>query len=116
MWTKKILFPTITETATMVKCHRTTEFHYLQESDRYYLHGRLWRAEWVEPTRQSSLNGYSETKDEFIVQLDNTSNKVNLSTLRYEEINKYLWFNPEVMNLLVANTRGKQVIIILRSI
>lgn len=91
------------------KCHRTKEFQDLQEPDRYHLHGRLWGAEWVEPTRQSSLTGYSETKDEFMVQVDNTSNKVNLSTLRYEEVNKYLWFNPEVINLLVSNRGGKIV-------
>ncbi len=90
-------------------CDTITEFRKTEKPDRYHIHGRLWRAEWINPAKQSSLVGYSEPKDEFMVQVDETNNKVKLSTLKYEEINKYLWFNPEVVNLLVANRGGKIV-------
>lgn len=89
------------------QCHSYQNFIEKENADRYHLHSRLWRGEWIEGNEQSCLIGYSEPNDDFMVYADNSGQKVPLSSLKYEEINKYLWFKPEIVNLLISNQGGK---------
>ena len=89
------------------RCHSSRPFANRDSADRYHLHGRLWRGEWIEGNKHSCLIGYSQPSDDFKVQVDNSREKVQLSSLRYEEINRYLWFKPEVVGILTAKRGGK---------
>ena len=70
---------------------------------RYSVTGEMWRAEWVEPARASNRMGYNEPDEDFYVLLDGGGEKVSLKGLRFEEVGKYLWFKPEVINAVLAH-------------
>ena len=89
------------------QCHSSRTFANTELAERYHLHGRLWRGEWISGNKHSRLIGYSEPDEDFKVQSDNSGKKVKLSTLRYEEVNKYLWFKPEVVRNLTSRRGGR---------
>lgn len=70
---------------------------------RYSLTGEMWRAEWIEPAKASNRIGYSEPDEDFAVLVDGGGEKVSLKGLRFEEVGKYLWFKPEVVNAILAH-------------
>lgn len=89
------------------RCHSSRTFINTEIADQYHLYGRLWRGEWISGNKHSRLNGYSEPDDDLKVQADNSGEKVQLSSLRYEEVNKYLWFKPEVVRNLTSRRGGR---------
>lgn len=74
---------------------------------RYRVTGELWRGEWIEPSDNSCRIGHSEPDEVIMVTLDGGGAKVDLSTLKYEEVGKYLWFRPEVIPALLAQRGAK---------
>ena len=72
------------------------------EGGRFLVTGEMWRGEWVEPAAASCRIGYGEPDEALMVQLDGGGGRVDLKTLNYEEVGKYLWFKPEVMNDLLS--------------
>lgn len=71
------------------------------DSDRFSLSGEMWRGEWIEPAAMSQRIGYSEPPEVLMVQLDG-GDRVDLETLNNEEVGKYLWFKPGVINELLS--------------
>lgn len=82
----------------------TTVDHF--PADRYYSYGRMWRGEWVFPADTSTQIGFAEPDEDLFVLTENTSDKVNLKSLKSEEVRKYLWFNPKIISLLSDNRNG----------
>lgn len=78
------------------------------KGDRFHVSGEMWRGEWIEPSAASMRMGYSEPDEDLFVIQDAGGEKVNLKTLNYEEVGKYLWFKPELINALLSN-RGAQL-------
>lgn len=72
------------------------------ESDRFYLEGEMWRGEWIEPAAESCRIGLSEPKEILMVQVDGGGDRVDLESLNYEEVGKYLWFTPGIVNDLLS--------------
>jgi hypothetical protein len=75
---------------------------------RYDILGALWRGEWIEPADKVAYWGYGEPEEDLFVYIDAGGVKVNLETLNYESVGKYLWFQPEVVNALLAK-RGSSL-------
>ena len=68
---------------------------------RFLVAGEMWRGEWIEPAEKSCRVGYGEPDEVLMVQLDGGGGRVDLETLNREEVGKYLWFKPEVINDLL---------------
>lgn len=73
---------------------------------RFRVEGELWRGEWIEPAARSCRIGYSEPQESLFVTVDGGGDKVDLETLNYEDVGKYLWFRPEVVNALLSRRGG----------
>lgn len=69
---------------------------------RFLVTGEMWRGEWIEPAEKSYRVGYGEPDEALMVQLDGGGGRVDLKTLNREEVGKYLWFKPEVINDLLS--------------
>jgi hypothetical protein len=76
------------------------------EGLRFRVTGEMWRGEWIEPAEQACRIGWSEPKEALSVTLDGGGGKVDLETLNREEVGKYLWFGPEVINTLLSQRGG----------
>lgn len=72
------------------------------EGGRFLVIGEMWRGEWIEPAESSCRIGNGEPDEVLMVQLDGGGGRVDLTTLKYEEVGKYLWFKPEVVNDLLS--------------
>ncbi|WP_416799474.1 hypothetical protein [Ciceribacter azotifigens] len=72
------------------------------EGGRFLVAGEMWRGEWIEPAAKSCRIGYEEPDEALMVQIDGGGGRVDLKTLNYEEVGKYLWFKPEVVNDLLS--------------
>jgi len=72
------------------------------EGGRFIVSGEMWRGEWIEPAAESCRIDHSEPKEALMVQVDGGGGKVDLESLNYEEVGKYLWFKPGVMNELLS--------------
>ncbi|WP_125182830.1 hypothetical protein [Minwuia thermotolerans] len=72
------------------------------DGGRFLLTGEMWRGEWIEPAAEPCRIGYEEPDETLTVQVDGGGGRVDLRTLNYEEIGKYLWFKPEVINDLLS--------------
>lgn len=72
------------------------------EGGRFLVAGEMWRGEWIEPAEKSCRIGYGEPDEALMVQLDGGGGRVDLKTLNREEVGKYLWFKPEVINDLLS--------------
>ncbi len=72
------------------------------DGGRFLISGEMWRGEWIEPAAGSCRIGYSEPQETLMVQLDGGGGKVDLASLNHEEVGKYLWFNPGVVNELLS--------------
>lgn len=70
--------------------------------DRFLVTGEMWRGEWIEPAETSCRIGHSEPKEVLMVQVDGSGNRIDLERLNYEEVGKYLWFRPGVINDLLS--------------
>ncbi len=80
----------------------------IREGDgpRFRIIGEMWRGEWIEPAEKSFRIGWSELKEVLTVTLDGGGEKVDLETLNHEEVGKYLWFKPDVVNVLLSQRGG----------
>jgi hypothetical protein len=78
------------------------------EGGRFLITGEMWRGEWIEAAEKSWRIGYEEPDEAIMVQLDGGGGRVDLRTLNYEEVGKYLWFKPEVINDLLSR-RGATI-------
>ncbi|MDP2082999.1 MAG: hypothetical protein U0934_00475 [Pseudotabrizicola sp.] len=72
------------------------------EGGRFHVCGEMWRGEWIEPAAKSCLIGYGEPDETLMVRLDGGGGRVDLKTLNREEVGKYLWFQPSVVNDLLS--------------
>jgi hypothetical protein len=72
------------------------------QGGRFLVTGEMWRGEWIEPADKSCRIGYGEPEEALMVQLDGGGERVDLKTLNHEEVGKYLWFKPELVNDLLS--------------
>ena len=80
----------------------TTEGVRENQGGRFLVAGKMWRGEWIEPAEKSCRIGYREPDEALMVQLDGGGGKVDLKSLNHEEVGKYLWFKPAVVNDLFS--------------
>ncbi|NTG12335.1 hypothetical protein G6L33_01040 [Agrobacterium rhizogenes] len=73
------------------------------EGGRFLLTGEMWRGEWIEPAAESCRIGYGEPKEILMVQVDGGGDRVDLESLNYEDVGKYLWFKPGVVEALLSH-------------
>lgn len=73
-----------------------------EEGGRYLVTGEMWRGEWIEPAEKTYRLGYGEPDEPLMVQPDGDGRKVDLKTLNHEDVGKYLWFKPKVINDLLS--------------
>lgn len=73
--------------------------------DRFLVSGEMWRGEWIEPAAESCRIGFDEPKETLMVQVDGGV-RVDLETLNREEVGKYLWFRPGIVNELLSCRGG----------
>lgn len=76
---------------------------------RFRVTGEMWRGEWIEPAAESCRIGFSEPKEALMVQVDGGGDRVDLEALNYEEVGKYLWFRPGLVNEFLSHRGGKMV-------
>ena len=68
---------------------------------RFLVTGELWRGEWIDPAKASCRIGYLEPKENLLVSVDGSGSKVDLESLNFEVVGKYLWFGPSVVPALL---------------
>ncbi len=73
---------------------------------RYRVIGELWRGEWIEPAKKVSYLGNAEPDEDLFVYEDASGAKVNLETLNFEDVGKYLWFKPDLVQALLKSRGG----------
>ena len=78
------------------------------EGRRFHVSGELWRAEWIDPAEISCRIGYSEPKEDLFVSVDGSGSKVDLESLKIEDVGRYLWFKPSVVPSLLVH-RGSSL-------
>ncbi|WP_330083985.1 hypothetical protein [Methylocystis iwaonis] len=76
------------------------------EGRRYRVTGEMWRGEWIEPAEKPCRIMGEEPHEFLSVTIDGGGGKVDLETLNHEEVGKYLWFRPEVVNALLLQRGG----------
>lgn len=76
------------------------------EGRRYRITGEMWRGEWIEPAEKPRRITGEEPNEFLSVTIDGGGEKVDLETLNHEEVGKYLWFRPEVVNALLSQRGG----------
>ena len=76
------------------------------ERRRFRVTGEMWRGEWISPADKPRRIGWSEPNEFLSVTLDGGGGKVDLETLNHEEVGKYLWFRPDVVNALLSQRGG----------
>lgn len=68
----------------------------------YQVEGELWREEWIEPAAQSlRVRGDKPTEDPLYV-VDASGETMPASALNNEDIGRWLWFRPELINALLG--------------
>lgn len=72
------------------------------DGGRFHVSGEMWRGEWIEPAAKACRIGYGEPHEVLMVQLDGDGGRVDLESLNREEVGKYLWFRPSVVNDLLS--------------
>lgn len=72
------------------------------DGGRFHVSGEMWRGEWIEPAAKACRIGYGEPDEVLMVQLDGDGGRVDLESLNREEVGKYLWFRPSVVNDLLS--------------
>ncbi len=77
------------------------------ENIRFRVSGEMWRGEWIEPAEGSFRIGYSEPEETLMVQPDGGGKKVDLKKLHFEEVGKYLWFQPTLIGDLLSHRGSK---------
>lgn len=76
------------------------------DGGRFRVSGELWRGEWIEPASESCRVGYAEPQETLLVSVDGGGSRVDLESLGYETVGKYLWFKPEIINALLSYRGG----------
>lgn len=75
---------------------------------RFRVMGELWKGEWIDPVEASCRIGHSEPKESLFVSADGSGSKVDLESLNFEDVGKYLWFKPSVVPDLLEH-RGSSL-------
>lgn len=70
------------------------------------IEGELWRNEWLEPDSRSIRIREDEPEHELTYIVDAGGKKLKSSELNNEDIGRYLWFSPDVMNKLTSVRGG----------
>lgn len=86
----------------------TANWSFTREGEKFFrVMAEFWRDEWVEPAAQSVRVRYDNVASQvtYIVEADGT--RQNADDLNDEDIGRWLWFNPNVVNSLLARRGGR---------
>ena len=75
---------------------------------RFRVSGEMWRGEWIEPVDGPCHILGTEPQEPLFVYVEASDKMVEISQLVHDDSARYLWFNPEVVNALLAK-RGARL-------
>ncbi len=71
----------------------------------YRVEGEFWRNEWVQPAALSPRVRYDDLPSDCSFVVDAAGNRQTADELNHEDVGRWLWFTPEVINI-IADRRG----------
>jgi len=74
----------------------------------FRVEGKIWSEEWIEPSNASSRVRDDEIPSSASYLIDTSGSRESADVLDDEDIGKYLWFRPDVVNDLLAR-RGSRI-------
>jgi hypothetical protein len=80
---------------------------YRRRGPRFYrAEGELWREEWIEPAPRSERVRGDKPAESLSYAVDAAGKRMTSVELDDEDIGRYLWFDPAVINILTAKRGG----------
>jgi hypothetical protein len=85
----------------------STSASYTRAGPKFYrVEGELWREEWIDPSERSERVRGDDSAEVISYIINAAGQRSPNSVLKHEDVGRYLWFDPRVMQALIGRRGG----------